>query len=409
MEATMKLAFQPMGDRFSPLFFLSSLGAGGLSISFFMYLLWMTPRYGQPIPSFASLVAAFQEGGIAMQAMIAVVLVAILYFAATHLRLLVLNLRQYRAWRRTDGYAAFVRTNAESQLMAIPLTLAMAVNVLFIIGAVFVPGLWEIAEYLFPMAILAFASIGAYALYIFLNFFSRVLTEGGFNCAKNNSLGQMLSVFAFAMIGVGFSASAAMSHDPVVSAVAFMGAALFVVAAIVLGVIMLVLGFRAMMEFKADKETTPTLWIVIPFVTVVGIAIYRLNMTLMHNFGVDWAPGSIFAFLTFMLAVQLVFGMLGYAVMKRFGYFEHYVTGEGRSPGSYALICPGVALFVFANFFINPGLVGVGLVTKFSIAYFALYVPLVFLQLKTIQVYWRLNAKLLRAEQGDPVKLVPAE
>jgi hypothetical protein len=170
-----------------------------------------------------------------------------------------------------------------------------------------------------------------------------------------------------------------------------------------------VLGFRAMMEFKADKETTPTLWIVIPFVTVVGIAIYRLNMTLMYNFGVDWAPGSIFAFLTFMLAVQLVFGMLGYAVMKRFGYFEHYVTGEGRSPGSYALICPGVALFVFANFFINPGLVGVGLVTKFSIAYFALYVPLVFLQLKTIQVYWRLNAKLLRAEQGDPVKLVPAE
>lgn len=404
----MTLSLPPKGERFSPLYFLSSLGAGGLAISFFMYLMWMTPRPGQPIPSFASLVAAFQDGGLATQALIAVSLAAILYFAVTHLRLLVWNLRQYRAWRRTDAFAAFVRTNAESQLMAVPLTLAMSVNVLFILGAVFVPGLWEIAEYLFPAALLAFAAIGVYALRIFLGFFSRVLTEGGFSCAKNNSLGQMLSVFALAMVGVGFSASAAMSHNPVTSAIAFMGSALFVVAAVTLGAIMLVLGIRAMMEHKADKETTPTLWIVIPFTTVVGIAVYRLNMALMHNFGVDWAPGSIFAYLTVLLALQLVFGLLGYAVMKRFGYFEHYVAGEGRSPGSFALICPGVALFVFANFFINPGLVGVGLVEQFSAVYFALYLPLVVLQIKTIQVYWRLNGKLLGSEPRDTAKPVPA-
>jgi hypothetical protein len=283
------------------------------------------------------------------------------------------------------------------------------VNVAFILGSVFVPGLWEIAELLFPAAMLAFAAIGVYALRIFLNFFSRVSTEGGFVCAKNNSLGQMLSVFALAMVGVGFSASAALSQNPVTSAVAFMGSALFVTAAIVLGAIMLVLGFRAIMENKAERETTPTLWIVIPFVTVVGIALYRLNMALAHNFGVEWAAGSVFAFLTFLFAVQIVFGMLGYAVMKRFGYFEHFVTGEGRSPGSFALICPGVALFVFGNFFINAGLVGIGVVAKDSIAYFALYLPLVLLQLKTIQVYWRLNGKLLREEPKAPAALAAAE
>ena len=95
--------------------------------------------------------------------------------------------------------------------------------------------------------------------------------------------------------------------------------------------------------------------------------------------------------------------------MKRFGYFEHFVTGEGRSPGSFALICPGVALFVFANFFINPGLVGIGLIEQYSIAYFALYLPLVALQLKTIQVYWKLNGKLLAEEQPKPATLAPAE
>lgn len=405
----MRLASQPKGERYSPLFFLSSLGAGGLAVSFFMYLMWMTPRPGQPIPSFTTLVAAFQEGGLAMQAMILVSLVGFLYFAATHVRLLVWNLRQAAAWKKTEAYAAFRKGNTESQLMVVPLTLAMSVNVAFIAGAVFVPGLWEIAEYLFPFAILAFAAIGAYALSIFSGFLGRVLTEGGFDCAKNNSLGQMLSVFALAMVGVGFSASAAMSHNAVTSAIAFMGAAFFVTAALIMGAIMLVLGFRAMMENKADKETAPTLWIVIPFVTVAGIAIYRLNMALMHNFGVEWAPGSVFSYLTFLLSLQLVFGLIGYAVMKRFGYFARYVSGEGRSPGSFALICPGVALFVFANFFINPGLVGIGLVEAYSPVYFALYVPLVALQLKTIEVYWRLNGKLVAEEPKAPAALVPAE
>ena len=405
----MKLATQPRGERYSPLFFLSSLGAGGLAISFFMYLMWMTPRPDQPIPSFNTLVPAFQDGGLAMQVMIVVSLLGIIYFAATHVRLLVWNLRQAAEWRKTDAYQAFLKGNAESQLMVIPLTLAMSVNIAFIFGAVFVPGLWEIAEYLFPFALAAFAAIGVYALRIFSGFLGRVLTEGGFSCAKNNSFGQMLSVFALAMVGVGFSASAAMSHNMVTSAIAFMGSALFIVAALTMGLIFMVLGFRSMMEFKADKETAPTLWIIIPFVTVAGIAIYRLNMALMHNFGVEWAPGSIFAYLTFLLALQLVFGMIGYAVMKRFGYFEHFVTGEGRSPGSFALICPGVALFVFANFFINPGLVGIGLVEQYSVAYFALYLPLVALQLKTIQVYWKLNGKLVAEEQPKPATLAPAE
>lgn len=396
-------------EQFSPLYFLSSLGAGGLAVSFFMYLMWMTPHKGQPIPSFSTLVPAFQNGSLAMQALIVIAALSILFFSFTHVRTLVWNFRQYRAWRETDAFAKFVKTNAESQLMAIPLSLAMTVNVAFIVGAVFVPNLWEVAEYLFPFALLAFAAIGVYAFRIFLDFFGRVLTVGGFTCAKNNSFGQMLSVFAFAMIGVGFSASAAMTHNKLLSAIAFMGTALFIMAAIIFGAMMLVMGFRAMMENAAEKETSPTLWIIIPFITVVGIALFRLNMALAHNFGVEWAPGSVFAFLTFLFAIQLAFGLLGYAVMRRFGYFEHFVSGPQKSPGSFALICPGVALFVFANFVINPGLVGLGVLSKFSIAYFVLYAPLVALQLKTIQVYFRLNGKLLAGEPAKPAKLVPAE
>lgn len=397
--------------RFNPLYFLGALGAGGLAVSFFMYLMWMTPHPEQPIPSFTTLTAAFAEGSLAMQALIVVAIAGIALFSFLHVRLLVWNLRQYFQWKKTAAFQTLRSGNAENQLMAIPLALAMSVNVGFIVGAVFVPGLWEIAEYLFPFAMLAFAAIGWYALRIYGDFMGRVLTQGGFDCAKNNSLAQMLSVFSFAMIGVGFSASAAMSHNQTVSAIAMLAAAFFTVAAILLGAMFLVMGFRSMMENVAEKETSPTLWIIIPFVTVVGIALYRLNMGLEHNFGVEWAAGSKFFFLAILFSIQLLFGYIGWVVMQRFGYFEHYVRGEAKSAGSYALICPGVALFVFANFLIHPGLIGIGVLEKFSPVYFALFVPLVFLQAITIRTFFRLNAKMLAEDEGSaaPAKMAPAE
>ena len=107
--------------------------------------------------------------------------------------------------------------------------------------------------------------------------------------------------------------------------------------------------------------------------------------------------------------VQLLFGVLGYAVMRRTGYFETYVTGPGKSPGSFALICPGVALFVFANFVINPGLVGLGVMEKFSIAWYLAYAPLVALQALTIATFFKLSGKLITSDRPAPATMVPAE
>ena len=395
---------------YNPLYFLTALGAGGLAVSFFMYIMWMTPHPGQPIPSFNTLAAAFQSGSLPLQALIAMSLLGIVVFGALHVRFLVWNFARYNEWKRTEAAEKLRAGNAETQLMAIPLTLAMTVNVGFIVGAVFVPGLWEIAEYLFPFALAAFAAIGVYGLRLFSDFMGRVLVDGGFHCASNNSLSTMLSVFAFGMIGVGFTAGTAMSHNQITSVVGFIGASFFLVAAVLFGAIFLVMGFRSMMEHRANPETVPTLWIILPFVTVVGIAIYRMKSALEHNFGVEWAAGDRFALLAVLFSVQLVFGLIGYVVMKRARYFEQYVSGEKRSSGAFALICPGVALFVFANFLLNPGLVGLGVMDKFSIAYFVAYIPLIALQVLTIKVYFQLNGKLIApVSRGNTGALAPAE
>ncbi len=382
-------------SAYSPLLFLNSLGAGGLAISFYMYLMWMTPHPGSPIPSFASNLAALHSGDFLTQSIAFVALCGILIFAVTHVALLGWNVRRTRAWKKTVSYENLRKSNGETQLMALPLTYAMTVNVAFIVGAVFIPNVWENREFFFPLALAALAAIGYIGLKTYLDFLARVLTEGGFDCAKNNSLGQMISVFAFAMIGVGFSAVAAMSHEKIFMALGFLGAAFFVAVAAALGLIKLVLGFRAMMEYKADAETTPTLLVVIPILTVLGIAVYRLKMCLAHNFGGVAAPADLAVFFVAIFCLQIFFGLLGWLVMKRAKYIERWVNGPERSTGVYALICPGVALFVLGNFVVSAGLAKIGLVEPMSALYALLYAPLVYLQYATVRLFFKLNKKML--------------
>lgn len=395
------MRYRTADTDYSPLYYLAALGAGGLTVSFFMYLMWLTPHPGSPIPTFDTLQPLLLDGSWGMRGLAGGALAGVAMFAVWHVRLLIWNLRAHRAWSRTPAAAALRAGNAETQLMAVPLTLAMSVNVALIVGALFVPGLWELRELLFPVALTTLAAIGVYALRIYLRFQARVLVDGGYDCARNNNLGQMISVFALSMIAVGFAAPAAMSQDIVVVTLGFAGAVLFLAAAGVLGGIKLVLGFKAMMENRADAETTPTLWIMIPILTVAGIALYRLRMALAHTYDVPWPAGETFAFLLTLFAIQMVFLLLGSAVMLRAGYWQRWILGPERSAGSYTLICPGVALFVFANFLLNAGLVGVDVIAPGSLAHTLMHLPLVILQAATIALFVHLDRKLLQKAEPD--------
>ncbi|EAR10882.1 TsoY family (seleno)protein [Reinekea blandensis] len=387
---------QPTAEGYSPLFFLSALGSGGLSISFFMYLMFWMPHQGSPIPAFSHMADVFQGSSLWLQITAVIAMVGIIGFAINYFRMLLWNLSSYQAFRQTDAFQSLKNSNAETQLMAIPLTLSMGVNVLFILAAVFVPGLWGIKEWLFPFALLAFGAIGVQAFRIYLDFFSRAMTEGGFDCSKNNNLSQILPAFAFAMIGVGFAASAAMSDLPVTVIIGMIGAIFFTVTALVLALIKLVLGFRAMFEHGAAVEGLPTLLVMIPVLTIVGITLMRLSHG--AHVLVDVHTGSPFFWLTAFIAMQGMFAILGLSVKKRTNYFGRFVHGSNRSPSSFALICPGVAGFVLLNFWINKGLVPVlpaEVLSKFDLAYFVLYLPLIYLQYKTIRLYSLLNRKVL--------------
>ena len=390
-----------LGESYNPAYFLAALGNGGLTVSFFVYLTFMVPHQGTPIVTFDHLAAAFVGGGLPMQAAILLAVAGIAYFAFQHIRTLIWNIGEYRGFRQTPAYDALRASPGEAMLLAMPLTYAMSVNVMFVLGAVFVPGLWGIVEWMFPFALIAFAGIGIYALSLFRRFFTRVAVEGGIGAAENAHFGLLVPSFAFSMVGVGFAASAAMSHIQATAAIGMIGAIFFITAALFLAAAFLVLGLRGIMAHGLSRAAAGSIWILIPILTVSGIALIRIHHGLAHHFASPPSPATYLILISVFLSAQLLIGMVGHAILGRMNYFADFIHGEEKSPAAYALICPGVALVVFGMFFISAGLVATGLIAKFSIAYFLLLVPIALLHVITIRTLWRLNAKLLAEPSTD--------
>jgi hypothetical protein len=231
-------------------------------------------------------------------------------------------------------------------------------------------GAWS--RYLFPAALVAFALIGVYALRQLGAFLARHFAQGGFDVRANNSFGQMMPAFTLAMVGVGLAAPGAMSATALTAGVSMVLSTFFLTAAVVILIVGLVLGLHAMLEHGAAVEQAPTLLIVIPITTVLGILLLRQDHGLHVHFESHSSPGDILVMLSRLLSVEVLFGLLGLTALRATGYIRRFVTGGEVSVGAYALICPGVALSVMLHFWINKGLVGAGLIAKFGAAYWAL-------------------------------------
>lgn len=385
-------------QSWQPGYWLAALGAGGLSISFFMYLMWLVPHEGVPMPGWQHIQAVFNGSAPVapgVRAISAVAMGFMLLCAALHFALLFWNRREQRLARQEDAWSRFVNTPAEVQLMSQPLTLAMTVNVCFALGAALVPGLWPVVEWLFPLALLVFVALGYWSLKIYGRYLGRMLVEGGYRAEEHNHLSPLVAVFTFAMLSVGLAAPAAMSKVAAVSALAGTLSIFFLVIAVVVGVIVLVTGIQAMMQHGLQAQATPSLWMLVPILTLLGIEWVRMQHGLQHHFATPVSSGRLFTVLTGIFMLQLAVIATGFRVMYLNGYLRTHVAGPEHSPVSFGLICPGVAIFVFGMFWWHLGWVNSGIVQPFGPVYWTGVAALASVQLITVATLLRLSRRML--------------
>jgi len=390
---------------FRPLYFLSAVGAGGLSVSVFMYFMFLTSHSDTPMPTYETVVATL-AGGLMAQVLVVPGLIAFAALVLLHLVLMVVNLREYARFRRTDAFRSMLGSHTELSLMAIPLALAMTVNVLFVSGALTVPGLWSRIEYLFPVSILAFLLVGGYGLAVFGRYLGRTMSSGSLDMEYSNHFAQLMPSFAFIMVGVGLAAPAAMSKNLTTSAVGLVGSLFFVTVSLLWVMVKVPVSMGRILRQGVATESAPTLWIGIPILTLLGITFVRLNSAVSHNFlHIQPAPVLVLIVLGLVISAQVLMGLAGWSVMRRKGYFRDFVFGPKRSIASYGLVCPGVALFVLSMFFIDWGLVRTGVVARLSAVHIGLVLLAAVVQVATIALMIRLNAILLSgppAEAREP-------
>lgn len=394
-------------DTYNPTYFLASLGAGGIVVTFFMFLMFWIPHPGQPVPVFEDIMAAWANGAPLMQATIAIAMAGIAGFAVLNVKSLIWNLQSWAVFRKTPAYEALKGSNAEASVLAMPLAMAMTVNVGFIVGLVFVPQLWSIVEYLFPAAMSAFALIGLVAFRMIGSYLSRVLGEGrGFNPEANNSFVQLVPAFALTMIAVGFAAPAAMSTAKLTVSASLILSTFLAVVSVIYVLAAAFPAMASMLRGGVAREAAPTLMIIVPIVTVLSILMLRQSHGLHTTFDAHANPGETLVFLTQMLSIQVAFLLLGGSVLWVQGYFKDFIIGSRTSPGSYALVCPAVAFSVLLHFFANKGLVGAGVIEKFGAGYWAVTAVAIAAQIIAIAMVLRLNRQHFRRVSAATI---PAE
>ncbi len=386
-----------LGEKYTPLYFLAALGNGGMVVTFFIYLTFSIKHPKTPVVIFEQWWPVFQHAPIWKQVLIAFALIGILYFFVNHIRLLAWNIREFNLFKKTEAYTRLKNSNAEVTLMAIPLTIAMTINTLFIIGAIFIPGLWPIVHYIFPLSLIGFLLTGYFSLKIFGDYFQRLIIHGGFDFKANNSMAQMIAILSFAMSGVGLAAVGAMSHNEIVYGIAMFGTVFFIVTSMILAVLQGIQGFNSMMEHGISEEAAPSLWIAIPILTLLGIATIRLYFGSFHHFmeGEHMSFAPLFMVTSMVVAMQIMSGVMGYKVMRKMNYFKDYVHGAKKSPVAFSLICPGVSAFVFGMFFAFVGLTHNGIIQPFSIPFWIVVAPYIYIWLKTLLTLRTLTKKML--------------
>jgi hypothetical protein len=195
----------------------------------------------------------------------------------------------------------------------------------------------------------------------------------------------MISIFALSMIAVGLAAPVAMSHTKEIVAIAFTLSSFFATSAALLMLVMLVIGFSTMLTHGIRPAAAPSLWLMIPITTLLGITFMRTTHGMHESFDAHVSPADHLVVLMALFSIQVMFGLLGYRVLKKINYFKEYIHGDKCQATTFALVCPGVAFPVFGLFVIKFGLLGNGLIMMWTPAHYLLLLPFLAVQLITLR------------------------
>lgn len=390
---------QTQQPKFQVLHILAALGAAGMTASFFFVVNFMTHHPGEVFISWDILMRDYIGGTSPNQLLVQLYMLGATASAILHFVLLARWFKGFTTFRQSEAYQQLKNSNAEVQLMAIPLTLTMSMNVFFILGAMYIPGLFselsllgmnaQLIDFMMIGAGVYFTAMLVMALNIFSVYWMR-LVDGNLDFIQNSNLAQLLAIFAFGMIGVSIGALS-MSKVPAIALFGMSMAYIVITLTIMLGLIKLIIGFKSMFQEGIAAQSTVTLLLPMVITAMIVVGLIRADIGAIHALDIARDANYHLLVTTIGIGLSTFIALFALSVMRRKHYFKMLHQGKLDS-SSFALICPGFAFEVQLVLWLNIGLVFTGFVTFESTLYYLLWTPILLVQLVTIYYF----VKLLR-------------
>lgn len=331
-------------EKFNPMLFLISLGAGGISVIPFAFLQYTFP-HGEGLITLSHLPHGMLP--IESEALFRALEAAMVVFALIHILATLILMNMARSWKKGD-YEALRADPLQNAYLLVPFISAiMTMNVM--IGPVrfFIPFMSDNLQAMMPYALAFWTFIWLWLVLAVIGLL-RTSFSSSFDIGKI-SFSWLLHPMALAMLTVTGTGIAAMAKSPdIAHTAAFLSLVSGSMAAFLLAVKLIAL-FKS--HFAATglpaKQFMPGFLIVVPNITLLAISAFRLGHYAERNLGE--VPELYFALVTTAaFAFETWYLMFGLALMR--DYLRDHFPKNEFYPSQWGLICPIVAYAVLGSF-----------------------------------------------------------
>jgi tellurite resistance protein TehA-like permease len=370
--------------KFTPLVFLSSLGAGGIAVMPFV-LMQYTIEHGEGLITRAQLWSNNFSVGVGLYYYLLEVIMII--FSVIHFALSIwFSIKLYKWLKTVEAKELFNDPLKNNSILTPFISLLMTMNLF--IGPIryFLPSLSSNFQSMFLPAMLFWSVIFVAVLWVEIKLL-KISFEKSFDINKIH-FGWLLHPFLLGMLSTVGTGIAAMAKDSsIANTAAFMSMISFSMG-------MFLLSVKLIMLFKnhftahelPEKNFLPGFLIVIPNITLFAISAFRLGHFLekQHGFHLD----SYFYFVIGLsFAFEIWYMLFGLSLLsdyfKKNHFKEFYVTQWG-------LICPLVAFVVLGAFAYN--------VVLASPIFYGLFIMVMFI---AIAFYFELLYKHIKCSKNS--------
>lgn len=333
-----------MKKKFSPLLFLASLGAGGITIIPFAFL-----NYTFPHPKGLIQFADIAHGTLPMmqEILFRFMEVTMIVFTIIHFALTIKYVIQLIKWFGSKEHKELRQDPLHNASLVAPfISIIMTMNVF--IGPIrfFIPQIGNnLQSFMFP-ALITWAILWVLLMKTEIGLL-KTSFEKDFDVNKIH-FGWLLHPFALAMLTVTGTGIAALSSNPEIAHTAAFMSLISGSMGFFLLTVKLIALFKSHFASSGmpEKQFYPSFLIVIPNITLYAISAFRIGHYLEHHHAMEM--GSYFLIIvTLAFAFETWYLMFALSLLK--DYFKNHFRKEFYV-SQWGLVCPIVAYAVLGSF-----------------------------------------------------------